>query len=1069
MEADWLAAGLIILAAFLAASYAPRNSDVWLNLATAKQLLQGNYTFGSDPFSFTGAGRVWVDTSWLYSVGFYGLFSLDSSGGLAVATKAVLFAAAFVVLFFLRKSEHPVWPWVITGILGVLAALPSALMRPYTMSIFFLSLTLALIYLGKDLSRKRFLTFTAVLTVIWANTDAWFILAPFTLALVLLGELLSGNSGSQPATPTKDGESATPSEDEEADPFRPFPAVKTLALALAVSVAACLANPSTLIGLVKQPGEALAQLVPAELPVGYPNDAYYDVEFGRLFLSPFSTEYTSRPEFGYSINGLAAALLLVFAGLGMALAARRQRVADIILWLGFLALAIIQYRLIAMLAIVAVPVAASHWNAFSMALKVLPGSPAWSILSTLSGVGRILTVTVSALMLISAWPGWLQYQHLDPIYHYRTDWNIPTNPGLARTANLIKQWEDDTELAPDTKALAVTAELGNYLAWMTPEVKSFMTSRYRFHREELGDLMQLREAVGISGTQPDQRPYDPETVLELCDKYDARYLTIVRGTGRSDVYGMFQLSEGLPGWRLWHLDGRSIIIGPTGTEQNPAPRFDPVRIVFSKSKPPEERPRTVPTLPRPRSDSLLEPFLTQPTKPDIAADDAVVLSQYWELNNLVEGSRWQQIQMLDNLSWAAGVGVPLAVIRSPQQQIASDDSVALPILIARHFGEAVAVNQDRPEPYQALTMALQSPYAPVTDDEDRTLQLTAANYRFLQRVPPYTRCSVAQAFQAFQASQALAQIYQNSGQWDFARQALLKGMPYAELVAQVNPVMFRQMLPPDTEDKDLTKLILENLNRQLDSVESETAKRNDAFQTRMASMSDPLKRFQLAIQLGLPGKAIEVFEYEDPSMLGSDALNVAFMLIDLQLRAGRIAEAYTNLDALQENLDASAAQSGGVQGLEPYRLQARLTQAVIDKMVGNYRQSREEILESAAGQIQQIPEAMMGWLDGNPVRTPSGLWGVAGLAAALDLNRKIDPAVTLLSQQSDLAFATGVLALIEGNITEAEIRLRQALLPQNVNIRRLGYGQRAEIIERYLQIIERIQAEEEFERSRKRD
>ena len=53
--ADFLLAAVAIVLAFLIASFAARNSDVWLHLATGQRLLTGEYRPGTDPFSYTGS------------------------------------------------------------------------------------------------------------------------------------------------------------------------------------------------------------------------------------------------------------------------------------------------------------------------------------------------------------------------------------------------------------------------------------------------------------------------------------------------------------------------------------------------------------------------------------------------------------------------------------------------------------------------------------------------------------------------------------------------------------------------------------------------------------------------------------------------------------------------------------------------------------------------------------------------------------------------------------------------------------------------------------------------------
>src|SRR5262249_3377692 len=108
-DADRLLAGLdiglsllVLALAFLLASFAVKNSDFWLHLATGRDLAQGRYSFGTDPYSFTTEGRYWVNHSWLFDLILYYLYQL---GGPAVvlAKAALVTATAGVVLLLCRK------------------------------------------------------------------------------------------------------------------------------------------------------------------------------------------------------------------------------------------------------------------------------------------------------------------------------------------------------------------------------------------------------------------------------------------------------------------------------------------------------------------------------------------------------------------------------------------------------------------------------------------------------------------------------------------------------------------------------------------------------------------------------------------------------------------------------------------------------------------------------------------------------------------------------------------------------------------------------------------------------
>ena len=57
---------LVLIFAFLVASFVARNADVWLHLATGRLIAHGALSFGTDPFAYTTTGVYWTNHAWLY-------------------------------------------------------------------------------------------------------------------------------------------------------------------------------------------------------------------------------------------------------------------------------------------------------------------------------------------------------------------------------------------------------------------------------------------------------------------------------------------------------------------------------------------------------------------------------------------------------------------------------------------------------------------------------------------------------------------------------------------------------------------------------------------------------------------------------------------------------------------------------------------------------------------------------------------------------------------------------------------------------------------------------------------
>src|SRR5262245_41837307 len=63
--------GLVVLLAFLLASFPARNSDLWIHLASGRQLSQGDFPHTLQPSSATVKGS---EHTWLYDLVTYGLY-----------------------------------------------------------------------------------------------------------------------------------------------------------------------------------------------------------------------------------------------------------------------------------------------------------------------------------------------------------------------------------------------------------------------------------------------------------------------------------------------------------------------------------------------------------------------------------------------------------------------------------------------------------------------------------------------------------------------------------------------------------------------------------------------------------------------------------------------------------------------------------------------------------------------------------------------------------------------------------------------------------------------------------
>src|SRR5262249_1543276 len=121
---------VVLLLAFLLASFTVRNSDFWLHLATGRLLAQHQYTFGSDPFTYTSGPAYWVNHAWLYDLLLYLTASLTGGaesalgGAVLVVLKALGVTALAAVMLSIRRPGQSVWPAAVCTGLALLAMSP---------------------------------------------------------------------------------------------------------------------------------------------------------------------------------------------------------------------------------------------------------------------------------------------------------------------------------------------------------------------------------------------------------------------------------------------------------------------------------------------------------------------------------------------------------------------------------------------------------------------------------------------------------------------------------------------------------------------------------------------------------------------------------------------------------------------------------------------------------------------------------------------------------------------------------------------------------------------------------
>jgi hypothetical protein len=590
---DWVLAFGVLALAFLTASFAARNSDLWLHLAGGRLLANGQYHFGTDPFSYVGGDRTWVNHAWLFDWLAYQLYRLGAGPGLVIA-KAVAVALTAGLLLLARKPGQPVFPGVVCAGLGLLAAAPWLGLDPALATLLGLA---ALLFLIIRVPRRpgswTFPLLVAGLFWAWANCDQWFILGPGVLLLYTLGQYARADEGEDPGTLWK---------------------------ALGLGILACTLNPHH-VRVWALPPEAFDRRL-AEMFAG-------DVEYARLFrggLAKEAWDFDANP-----VNPAALILLLALTAAGFLLNRRQASFGLGLVALGALGLAYLHLRAVPFLAVVLAPVAAVNLAAVGRRLadRPMPEGTVRALHALRSG-GRAAVGLVGLLLVALTYAGWTQ-----PFAQQRRwKWDVEPSQSLIRAAERVQRWRTEGTLPPEARLLNLQPDFANYVAWFAPSEKTFFDYRLAFHRPEAAEYVALRKYLAPR-LDPQERKKDPYDLAGFLRKYNVTYAVSAhpnRGWNQAAVDALWADGPdqaGGPDWVLWNVEGRAVILGWTRQEAIPPSafdrlRFDPVRAAFGEATP-LARPEVRPPLP-PRD--VWERFVQPPPVPPAEAEEAFVLMRY---------------------------------------------------------------------------------------------------------------------------------------------------------------------------------------------------------------------------------------------------------------------------------------------------------------------------------------------------------------------------------------------------------------------------------------------------------
>jgi tetratricopeptide (TPR) repeat protein len=1025
---DFVLIGAVLIFAFLASSFAVRNSDFWLHLASGRLFAEGKHTFGVDPFSFTTDNRYWANHAWLFDWPLYRLYDLlgerlgeQRGGAVLVAIKALLISLLALVLLQMRRPGSRLgWPAACT-LLAVLAMSPRLLLHSTCLSYVLLGLTLWLLWrpLDRSASSGRQLRHYApllLLFVLWVNVDAWFLLGPLLALLFWLGERIA-------------------SDRSRGDEGPHTPAWLWLA-----GLAVCLLNPH----------HFHAFALPVEL-MPMPEALRHDVRFETMHASPWHRNLYFLPIAGVNLSGGAYLLLLALGALSFLLNVRNLAGWRLLVWLTFAGLSAWLVRIIPFFAVVAGPITALNWQDAFAGSRAETGNEgsAPSRWRRLVGGGCNLLLLMSSLVLIAlAWPGWLQ-GFRDSGRH--VDWAVQPDGSLRRLAERLHLWHQRDKLGMGRGFLSYP-NVVHYCAWFCPEEKGFLDQRLQLFHDAADSYEAVCQALNPA-LVPEGRKAS-RGWRQILNDWGITHVVLYDTSLQRLAPALNQVAQENGDWTLLEIDGQASIVGwRDGDRRLPpgVPVFDAERLAFTESSE-TQREQAVPPAPGqgpgrdPRGDDFWSHFGKPIAPSPWQAESAWTLLQYFEARAPYEAQK----RLHRGLSWTAflaglpalptgslegllrlAVHVELAPVdpqdfaEQPQFQ---QQPPALPLLAVRAARRALADNPDDANAYLHLGRAYLILFSQTTERdaigslpplaELRHIQIAAALENALRRDPD-----------SLIAHYNLAALYERQRFFDAAldhRRAAL-ALERRALGRSGDAAAVRRLQQIEQSVKEMER-------HEFD------AKHQFALQTRTLG-SDPFRRAETALNLGLARLALEDVLLPAPTvLLGSEGVR---MQVRLQLMLGRIEPARALLGSQdwkdnKANLGLMSLKTPGNTAAPVYQLPAYewllLCQSAAD---GDYDAAQATVQsqlrlvlpqEELAARAKQYRIELRGALVAEMLMGQSQLGMMQEIvnAARLDLTTNLQIIIQAAKTQELWMLLAALLELERGEAGAARESFRQA-------------------------------------------
>jgi hypothetical protein len=180
---------VMLLGLFLMTLRPIADPDFWWHLKTGQLIVQTHSIPHVDPFSFTKLGGTWITHEWLSEALIYTLFQLGGFG-LLIFLFALIITGAFLISYL--RCPGGTRPYVagFVLVLGAISTAPTWGVRPQMISLLITSIFLYLLDGYKRDGKYKFLIPLPLITLIWVNLHAGYLLGLALMGIYIFGGLV---------------------------------------------------------------------------------------------------------------------------------------------------------------------------------------------------------------------------------------------------------------------------------------------------------------------------------------------------------------------------------------------------------------------------------------------------------------------------------------------------------------------------------------------------------------------------------------------------------------------------------------------------------------------------------------------------------------------------------------------------------------------------------------------------------------------------------------------------------------------------------------------------------------